>query len=99
MESKLEDENMSGYKPPFNITNEILTYVSSISEKIGKISATSNLETKPHLRRNNRIKSIYSSLKIEANSLFLGQVRDIINEKLVLGERKEKRMSMLLIKK
>ncbi len=80
---------MSGYKPPFNITNEILTYVSSISEKIGKISATSNLETKPHLRRNNRIKSIHSSLKIEANSLSLGQVRDVINGKLVLGEQRE----------
>ncbi len=80
---------MSEYKPPFNITNEILTYVSSISEKIGKISATSNLETQPHLRRNNRIKSIYSSLKIEANSLSLGQVRDVINGKLVLGEQKE----------
>ena len=80
---------MSGYKPPFNITNEILTYVSSISEKIGKISATSNLETKPHLRRNNRIKSIHSSLKIEANSLSFGQVRDVINGRLVLGEQKE----------
>lgn len=80
---------MSGYKPPFNITNEILAYVSSISEKIGKISATNNLETKPHLRRNNRIKSIHSSLKIEANSLSLGQVRDVINGKLVLGEQKE----------
>ena len=80
---------MSGYKPPFHITNEILTYVSSISEKIGKISATSNLETKPHLRRNNRIKSIHSSLKIEANSLSFGQVRDVINGRLVLGEQKE----------
>ena len=80
---------MSGYKPPFNITNEILAYVSSISEKIGKISVTNNLEAKPHLRRNNRIKSIHSSLKIEANSLSLGQVRDVINGKLVLGEQKE----------
>ncbi len=80
---------MSGYKPPFNITNEILTYVSSISEKIGKMSATSNLETKPHLRRNNRIKSIHSSLKIEANSLSFSQVRDVINGKFVLGEQKE----------
>ena len=80
---------MNGYEPPFNITNEILTYVSSISEKMGKISATSNLETKPHLRRNNRIKSIHSSLKIEANSLSLGQVRDVINGKLVLGAQKE----------
>ncbi len=80
---------MSEYIPPFKITNEILTYVASISEKIGKISAVSNLESKPHLRRNNRIKSIHSSLKIEANSLSLGQVRDVINGKPVLGKQKE----------
>lgn len=77
------------YKPPFTITNAMLSYVSSISEKIGRITATSNLETKPHLRRNNKIKSIHSSLKIEANSLTLGQVRDVINGKVVLGEQKE----------
>ena len=77
------------YKPPFTITNEILSYVSSISEKIGRITATGNLEAKPHLRKNNRIRSIHSSLKIEANSLSLGQVRDVINGKTVLGEQKE----------
>lgn len=80
---------MANYKPLFTITNEILSYVSSISEKIGRITATSNLEAKPHLRKNNRIKSIHSSLKIEANSLSLGQVRDVINGKTVLGEQKE----------
>ena len=80
---------MGDYKPPFTITNEILAYVSSISEKIGRITATSNLESKPHLRKNNKIKSIHSSLKIEANSLSLGQVRDVINGKTVLGEQKE----------
>lgn len=80
---------MGEYKPPFTITNKILSYVSSISEKIGRITATSSLETKPHLRRNNKIKSIHSSLKIEANSLTLGQVRDVINGKVVLGEQKE----------
>lgn len=80
---------MTQYKPPFTITNEILLYVSSISEKIGRIVATNNLESKPHLRKNNRIKSIHSSLKIEANSLSLGQVRDVINGKTVLGEQKE----------
>ena len=80
---------MKAYKPPFMITNKILNYVSSISEKIGSITATSNLESKPHLRKNNRIKSIHSSLKIEANSLSLGQVRDVINGKNVLGEQKE----------
>lgn len=80
---------MSEYKPPFTITNEILSYVSSISEKIGRITAISNLASKPHLRKNNRIQSIHSSLKIEANSLSLGQVKDIINGKTVLGEQKE----------
>lgn len=80
---------MGDYKPPFTITNEILSYVSSISEKIGRITATGNLESRPHLRKNNRIKSIHASLKIEANSLSLGQVRDVINGKAVLGEQKE----------
>ena len=80
---------MANYKPPFTITNEILSYVSSISEKLGRITATGNLEAKPHLRKNNRIRSIHSSLKIEANSLSLGQVRDVINGKTVLGEQKE----------
>ena len=80
---------MGDYAPPFTITNKILTYVSSISEKIGRITATSSLESKPHLRRNNRIKSIHSSLKIEANSLSLGQVRDVIGGKTVLGKQTE----------
>lgn len=78
-----------GYKPPFTITNAILKYVASISEKLGKLNAVQGLENKPHLRKNNRIKSIHASLKIEANSLSLGQVRDVINGKLVLGEQKE----------
>ena len=80
---------MSDYKPPFTITNEIITHVSSISEKVGHITAINNMETKPHLRKNNRIRSIHSTLRIEANSLSLGQVRDVINGKTVLGEQKE----------
>ncbi len=80
---------MGNYTPPFSITNEMLVLVSSISEKVGKISVTSNMRSKPHLRKNNRIKSIHSSLKIEANSLALSQVRDVINGKMVLGEQKE----------
>lgn len=80
---------MGNYKPPFTITNEILSYVSSISEKIGRITAVGNLESRPHLRKNNRIKSVHSSLKIEANSLSLGQVRDVIDGKAVLGRQTE----------
>ena len=80
---------MSEYKPPFHITNRMLTHVSSISEKLGKISHFHNLESKPHLRKNNRIKSIHSSLKIEANSLSLNEVKDVINGHMVLGSQKE----------
>ena len=80
---------MGLYMPPFTITNAILSDVSSISEKIGRITLMSHMEPRPHLRKNNRIKSIHSSLKIEANSLSLNQVRDVINGKLVLGEQRE----------
>ena len=80
---------VADYRPPFNITNGMIDLISRISEKVGRISVTSNMQARPHLRKNNRIKSIHSSLKIEANSLTIGQVRDVINGKTVLGEQKE----------
>ncbi|MCD8326249.1 MAG: Fic family protein [Lachnospiraceae bacterium] len=80
---------MENYEPPFTITNKMLSCVASVSEKIGRITAVGSLDSKPHLRKNNRIRSIHSSLKIEANSLTFGQVRDVINGKTVLGEQKE----------
>lgn len=42
-----------------------------------------------HLRRNNRIQSVPSSLKIEANSLSLDSVRDVLNAREVIGPTKE----------
>lgn len=80
---------MSGYNPPYTISDKMLELVAAISEKVGKISSHKELESKPHLRRDNRIQSIHSSLKIEANSLSLSQVKDVINGHLVLGDRKE----------
>lgn len=80
---------MSSYIPPYTITEKMLEQVSSISEKVGKITSHKELESKPNLRRNNRIRSIHSSLKIEANSLSLNEVRDVINGHLVIGDQKE----------
>lgn len=80
---------MSDYLPPYTISNKMLELVASISEKVGKISSHKELKSKPHLRRNNRIKSIHSSLKIEANSLSLSEVRDVIDGHSVLGAQKE----------
>lgn len=76
-------------KPPFDITNFMLQKVISITEKVGKITTFDSLKRMPVLRRNNKIKSIHSSLIIEANSLSLEQVFDIIEDKKVLGNQKE----------
>lgn len=80
---------MGRYAPPFSITNQMLTAVARIAEKTGRISNYHSFEARPHLRRNNRIRSIHSSLAIEANSLSLDEVRSVISGKTVVGPQKE----------
>lgn len=75
--------------PPFKITNEILNFVYEIGELVGKISAEKEFEKNLTLRRENRIKTIYSSLAIEQNTLTLEQVTDVINGKRVLAPPKD----------
>ena len=57
------------YKPSFDITSKMLSLCISITEKVGRINSFQSLKRMPILRKNNRIKSIHSSLAIEANSL------------------------------
>ena len=80
---------MEKYEPPFTITNIMLDRISSIMKKIGKLDNYKDLNKMPVLRRNNRIKSIHSSLAIEANSLSINQVKDIIDGKVVIGPKNE----------
>ena len=77
------------YKPSFIISNLVLSRTISIAEKLGKIEAYHSLKRMPILRRNNKIRSIHSSLAIEANSLSLDEVRDVISGKVVIGPQKE----------
>ncbi len=77
------------YEVSFKITNEMVSLVASITEKIGTIKHFESLNKFPKLRRQNRIRSIHSSCAIEANSLSLDQVKDIINGKVVFGPQKE----------
>ena len=77
------------YKPPFTITNQMLSLCISITEKIGRINNYQSLKRMPILKKNNKIKSIHSSLAIEANSLSLIQVKDVIDGKIVIGPKKE----------
>ena len=80
---------MKMYSPSFSITNEMVYLISEISDKLGRISNYKDFESRAHLRRNNRIKSIHSSLAIEANSLSMDEVRAVINGKSVIGPQKE----------
>ena len=80
---------MEKYQPPFTISAEMLSLAASISEKTGQISSYRSFASRPHLRRNNLIRSIHSSLAIEANSLSLDEVRAVIDGKIVIGPQKE----------
>ena len=74
-------------KPPFTLTNTMLHQVIEISRVLGILEFRVKSDLK--LRKENRIKSIHSSLAIENNSLTEKQVTDIIDGKRVLGDPKE----------
>lgn len=80
---------MYNKKPPFEITNEILDSITEIAELVGLVSATQGLSTNPKLRRSNRIRTIYSSLAIEQNTLSLEQVTAVLDGKHVLAPPKD----------
>lgn len=77
------------YKPPFEITSKIIELISNISEKIGEINYLQDNPYHIRLRKENRIKTIHSSLAIENNSLSLKQITAIIEGKHVLGNPNE----------
>jgi len=76
-------------KPPYEITPNILRLITTISEKIGEVNA--NYLNKPStlLRKQNRIKTIHSSLKIEGNTLSEEQITALLENKRVIGPKKD----------
>ena len=80
---------MRNRKPPFEITNAILDEIAEIAELVGHMNATLGLSTNPTLRRTNRIRTIYSSLAIEQNTLTLEQVTAVLNGKRVIAPPKD----------
>ena len=76
-------------KPPYDITPKILKLISSISEKIGEVNANYLTKQSPQLRKQNRIKTIHSSLRIEGNTLTEEQITALIENKRVNGPEKD----------
>ncbi len=76
---------MRNKKPPFEITPAILEELAEIAELVGRFTAWTGISMNPTLRRTNRIRTIYSSLAIEQNTLSLEQVTAVLNGKRVLA--------------
>lgn len=80
---------MGEYKPPFHMTDAMMNLIAEISEQVGRINVLGQAQISPHLRKENRIRTIHSSLAIEHNSLSLEQVTAILDGKRVLGNPNE----------
>jgi len=80
---------VSRMKPPYEITSSILKLITSISEKIGEVNANLLNKPSPKLRKQNRIKTIHSSLKIEGNTLTEEQITALLENKKVIGPKKD----------
>ena len=76
-------------KSPYDITPKILQLVRSISEKMGEVNANYQSRQSPQLRKQNRIKTIHSSLQIEGNTLTEEQITALIENKRVIGPTKD----------
>jgi Fic family protein len=76
-------------KPPYKLTGKILKLVASISEKIGEVNSAHLNKPPTELRKKNRIKTIHSSLEIEGNTLTIEQITAIVENKRVIGPKKD----------
>ena len=76
-------------KPHYDITPKILKLITSISEKLGAVNANYLNKQSPQLRKQNRIKTIYSSLQIEGNTLTEEQITVLIANKRIIGPKKD----------
>lgn len=75
-------------KPVFYITEDNTTIIREIENKLNLITINDN-DKKRKLKVKSKVRSIHSSLAIEANSLSLESVESIVDNKMVLGDRKE----------
>lgn len=76
-------------KPPYKITSKILSLVVSISEKLGEVKTAYLNQPAAELRKQNRIKTIQSSLEIEGNTMTVEQITALIDNKRVLAPQKD----------
>lgn len=75
--------------PPYLITTKILNLISEISHLLGRLVSLPMSAPEPRLRRKNRIRTIKATLAIEGNTFTEDQISAILENKKVLGSKKE----------
>jgi hypothetical protein len=76
-------------RPPYTLTENIADYLAKIVETVTRLEVRTDFKRDIRLHRENRVRSIYSSLAIEGNTLSLDEVTDVLNGKLVAGKQVE----------
>lgn len=76
-------------KPPYEITHKILDLYGQITESLGICQSIMLVKPEAKLRRQNRIKTIHSSLAIEGNTLNIEHITALIDKHHVIGPKKD----------
>lgn len=71
--------------PPFTISVRAADHLAKIVESITRLDLGTDFHLDIRLHRENRVRSIHSSLAIEGNQLSLAQVSDVLNGQPVWG--------------
>jgi Fic family protein len=76
-------------KPPYAITEKAADYLAKIVETVTRLEFGTGFKRDIRLHRENRVRTIYSSLAIEGNTLSLDEVTAVIEGRVVVGKQTE----------
>lgn len=77
------------YTPPFAVTPAVLAASTEIMRLVGRYEGLLSPKPQPKLRRRNQIRTVRGSLAVEGNTLTIGQVTAILDNKRVVGPKRE----------
>ncbi|MDR0500027.1 MAG: Fic family protein [Coriobacteriales bacterium] len=76
-------------EPPYTITLKAADYLAKIVEAVTRLEFGTGFKRDIRLHRENRLRTIHSSLAIEGNTLSLSEVTAVIEGKVVAGRQTE----------
>ena len=83
-------------KPPYEITKNILELYGKITQLLGICESLMLVKPEARLRRQNRIRTIQSSLAIEGNTLNIENITAIIDNKSINPRPEQTAIAVLI---